>query len=91
MESPAKKECCDSLYQCDVTETVRLTEDLRVIKVYGLSLYNRKPWLAGRSGESCRIDDISEDRCQVQHLKELIDEEGLYPVHLRDVIEDYLS
>lgn len=91
MASPAKNEHFASVYQCDLTETVLITEDLKMIKVYGLSLYNRKPWMASRKGESCRIDDISEDRSKVQYLKELIDELGLYPVHLKEVVEDYLS
>ena len=91
MALPAKQKQFVSAYQCDITETRRMTEDRRLVTVYGLSLHHRLPSLARCEGESCRIDDISDDRSKVLRLKELIDEEGLYPVHLKDVVEDFLS
>ena len=81
----------EELYQCDLTESYVVTEEHQVVRVYGLALYNCRPERACLRGESCRVEDISDDREKVLRLKRLIDELRLYPVHLREVVEDYLS
>jgi len=53
-------------------------------------MYNRNPFLAKQSGEYCRIDAISDDLDEVMHIRDLIEEMDVYPVHLKDIIEDMM-
>lgn len=53
------------------------------IQVYGISI------CSGR--QSVSVKDISNDYTLVRYLFDLIVEEELYPEHLYDVVEDYLS
>ncbi|GEM_PF-4698573 len=78
-------------YKCTITETLVVIESGVCVKTYGLYLYNESPFLARLQGESCRIDDITESYDQALRLKELVEEMDIYPVHLRDVVEDFLS
>ncbi len=79
------------IYKCVITVSREYIEETGYINTYGIDLYNADPFLAARRNESCRIDCISEDFEKIMHLKKLIDELGLYPVHLRDVVEDFLT
>ncbi len=78
-------------YRCEITESVMILESGVYAKLYGLYLYNSDPFLARQRGEYCRVDGISPDRDEVLRLKELIEELDVYPVHLADIVEDYLS
>lgn len=81
----------EDIYKCDITISLEYVEERGYITSYGINLYNINPSLAAIKGESCRIDCISEDLEKVIYLQELINETKLYPVHLMDVVEDWLS
>ena len=80
-----------SVYVCEITESLFTAEETGTITVYGIKLYNRDPDCAKHKGEYCEINDISDDIEKVKELKELIEELDVYPVHLFDIVEDYLS
>lgn len=80
----------ENAYCCEITCSDQFIDDRGLVRLYGLVLYNKQPWNASAEGESSRVDGISESYDEVLHLKMLIDELQLYPVHLWDVVEDYL-
>ena len=79
-----------STYIYEITES-RERINGKVIVTYGISIDNRHRELAEKDGEHCRIDGISPDYEKVKQLKALIEEMELFPVHLHDVVEDFLS
>ena len=78
-------------YRCEITESWVILDKNVCVKTFGLNMYNADPALAKRSGEYCRVDAISEDLDMVLRIKELIMELEVYPVHLRDIVEDMTS
>ncbi len=78
-------------YKCDITESWVIVEGGMCVKMYGLHLYNECPFLAKQKGESCRVDNISDEYEEVCALKRVIEEMDVYPVHLKDILEDYFS
>ena len=66
-----------------LTSTIIRSEDCDPTKVYGISIFGKE--------EQAAIEDISSDYDSVLYLFDLIVEEELYPEHLADVAEDYLS
>ncbi len=78
-------------YRCEVTESVMILDSGVYAKLYGLYLYNRDPLLAKQRGEYSRVDGISPDYDEVLRLRDLIEELDVYPVHLAEIVEDYLS
>ncbi len=78
-------------YVCEMTESMTIIESGICIKLYGLVLHNTSPYLSEKEGEYCRVDGISEDYQSVLRLKNLIEELEVYPVHLREIVEDFLS
>ena len=85
------KEISVDSYVCEITQSYMIVESVGLVKLYGLCMYNSKPHLAMLEGEYSRVDGISECYDKVWDLKCLIEEMGLYPVHLRDIVEDMLS
>ena len=59
------------------------SEDFGTAVVYGISIIDKKKVTA--------VENISDDFCFVHYLFDLIVEEELYPEHLYDVVEDFLS
>lgn len=57
-------------------------------RVFGLSAYEQEN---GFSNSACCIDDISADRRVVQKLYNLVKINEVHPVHLKDVVLDYIS
>lgn len=78
-------------YICEVVSTYITLDNNHITKVYGLYLYNSLPYKAHQKNEFCMIADISCDVTEVLNLKSLIEELNVFPVHLRDIVEDYLS
>ena len=78
-------------YIYEITESVDFVEDTGSIKTYGIRIYNADKKIAGRKNESCRVDSISPDYPKIAAFKQMLEEFGLYPIHLRDVVEDFLS
>lgn len=78
-------------YVCEITQSYMIIESVGMVKLYGLYMYNSKPQLAALEGEYCRVDAISECFDKVWELKCLVEEMGVYPVHLKDIAEDMLS
>ena len=78
-------------YVYEITECEESIEETGRIKTYGIQIYNSDRELARHKNEYCRIDNISPDYQKVFALKKLIEKLKLYPVHLPDVIEDFLS
>ena len=58
-------------------------QDFGLVDVYGITI--------SRSGKTVSIKDISSDYQSVHHLYKMIVEEELYPEHLYNVVEDFLS
>lgn len=80
----------DGTYICEITENNMFIEETGNITVYGINMYNRDSNIAKLDGEHCRIDDISYDIEKVRLLCELIVKCDVFPVHLRDIVEDML-
>lgn len=80
-----------STYICEMTENNMFVEDTGNITVYGINMYNRDSSIAGLDGEHCCIEGISDDIEKVRRLCEMIMEYDVYPVHLKDIVEDMLS
>lgn len=78
-------------YNFELTSTHIITDNNQVIKSYGIHIYNAKKYLLSNPNESCRIDDISIDREEVLNLIRLINDLDVSPIHLPEIIEDYLS
>ena len=81
----------ENVYCCDIISSEQFVDERGNVRLYGLALYNKQPQTALIEGENSRVDGITESYEEVLRLKLLIDELQLYPVHLRDVVEDYLS
>ena len=71
----------DNIYTLSVSTAV--TEDFGTVEVYGIRIMGKC--------QTAEVDDISADYHYVKRLFDLIVEEELYPEHLLDVVEDYLS
>lgn len=80
-----------SEYLYEITKSKKLIEDKGVINVYGIYIHNSDSRLAKNKGESCLIEDISPSLNEVKKLKNLMEELELSPLHLYDVVEDFLS
>ena len=78
-------------YCCEITTSMVYVDDIGYIKHYGLKMYNRNSTLAGKRGEYCIVEDVTPSFDDIAELKRLIDELAIYPVHLKDVVEDFLS
>ncbi len=78
-------------YICEITKSEIVVEEVGEVTVYGIRLYNKIPEKALLTNEACTIEDISPDFDSVCLLKQMIDELGIEPVHLRDIVEDFLS
>ena len=78
-------------YICEITTSTAVLETGIIKVVYGLRMFNSDPRLSHIKGEYARIDSISPDLEDVRRLKSAIEELSVYPVHLRDVVEDYFS
>lgn len=81
----------NNTYICEVTKTTVSIEDAGDITVYGINMYNSNKELANLPGEYCCIEDISDDFEKVKHLCDCLIELNVYPVHLKNIIEDFLS
>ena len=66
-----------------LTSTIIKSEDFDPTIVYGISIHGKE--------SRAIIEDISDDYDSVLYLFDLIVEEELYPEHLTDVVEDFLS
>lgn len=78
-------------YRCRITESLTVVESGVCVITYGLYLRHRDPLIAQQMGEEEWVDAISTSYEEVLTLKQLIEEMDVYPCHLKDVIEDYLS
>lgn len=80
----------ENKYICEITRKKVFIEDTGNITVYGINMYNRNENLAMLENEHCCIDDISEDLKTVEKLVSLLTECDVYPVHLKDIVEDFI-
>ena len=71
----------DNIYTLSVS--TEMMEDFGMVEVYGIRIMGKC--------QTAEVDDISADYHYVGRLFDLIVEEELYPEHLLDVVEDYLS
>ena len=71
----------DNIYTLSVSTAI--IEEVGAVEVYGIRIM-------GKYG-TAEVDDISVDYHYVRRLFDLLVEEELYPEHLLDVVEDYLS
>ena len=71
----------DNIYTLSVYTAI--IEETGAVEVYGIRIMGE--------GRTAEVDDISVDYHYVRRLFDLIVEEELYPEHLFDVVEDYLS
>ncbi len=78
-------------YICRLTQSYIYIEDYGKVKVYGISLCNSNAQKAMLDGEHCEIQDISCDKESVLRLVHLINECNVYPVHLKEIAEDFIS
>ncbi len=77
-------------YNCEITESFVILEKNVCVKMYGLNMYNRDPFLAKKRGEYCRVDAVTDDLDEILRIRRLVLEMDVYPVHLNDVIEDMM-
>ncbi len=78
-------------YVYEITQSEEFIEETGKVKTYGIRIYNADKKIAGRKNESCRIDNISTDYKKIADLKRKIEKLKLYPIHLPDVVEDFLA
>ena len=78
-------------YNYELTTIHIVTEDHHIIKSYGIKIFNTKKYLTKKPYESIRIDDISTNKNEVIELLNLMKSLDVHPIHLRDIVEDYLS
>lgn len=71
----------DNIYTLSVSTAI--IEEVGNVKVYGIRIMGKY--------RTAEVNDISVDYHYVRRLFDLIVEEELYPEHLLDVVEDYLS
>lgn len=71
----------DNIYTLSVSTAI--IEEVENVKVYGIRIMGKY--------RTAEVNDISVDYHYVRRLFDLIVEEELYPEHLLDVVEDYLS
>ena len=71
----------DSIYT--LSASTAIMEEAGVVEVYGIRIMGKY--------RTAEVNDISADYNYVRRLFDLIVEEELYPEHLLDVVEDYLS
>ena len=71
----------DNIYTLSVS--TEMMEDFGMVEVYGIRIMGKY--------RTAEVNDISADYHYVGRLFDLIVEEELYPEHLLDVVEDYLS
>lgn len=71
-----------SPYHCEMTTSYFVTEEGRIVKVYGIDLYNIDPDMTDKPNESCRLDGISDEKQKVTNLIKLIRDLDVHPVHL---------
>lgn len=74
----------DGEYLCQMTE-VRREVDGKIVTVYGIAVQNRcvQP-------DKAVVEDISSDRGQAARLLALIARHQVSPLHLKDVVYDFL-
>ncbi len=89
MNSPKTPNSYDE-YICEIIKNAVFIEDTGFICVYGINMYNSNPVLAKADGEHCRIEGISENLEKVQKLVNRIIKYNIYPIHLKDIVEDFL-
>lgn len=70
----------------EITEKLKKTEECEEVKVYGLKFY-----ISGENSFSKTIEDISCDREQLKNFREVLQESDLSPIHIQDVIEDFIT
>ncbi len=78
-------------YLYEITESEEIIEETGRLKTYGIMICHSNREFANQKNEYCRIDNISPDYNKIVDLKNLIERLELYPIHLPDVIEDFLS
>ena len=70
-------------YTYYLTGTGYISEEYGKVTVYGIGIYGE--------GYSEHIDDISPELDRITEFFELIGQEQLYPEHLYDAAEDFIS
>ena len=70
-------------YQYRVVRTQELIEEIGKVETYGVELVSQN--------ESLLISDVSTDLDLVTILVNLLNRNGVSPIHLRDVIEDFFG
>ena len=78
-------------YIYEITESEEFVEEIGKIMSYGIKICNSDKELAKQKNECCRIDNISPDRDKIIEFKKLVEELELYPIHLPNVVEDFLA
>ena len=78
-------------YVYEITKTEEYIDGIGKMEFYGIQIRNADNKLAKQKGEFCRADGISPDYNEIKSLKDLMEKLELYPIHLYDVIEDFLS
>lgn len=75
--------CKSGEYTYVLSQSTIVSEDFGAAAVYGISIIGKR--------QTIHIEDVSDDFRSVRHLFNLIVADQLYPEHLHDVVEDFLS
>ena len=75
--------CKKGNYTYVLSKTAIMSEKPETVIVYGISIIGKE--------QRASIDDISDNYSFVKCLFDLLVDEELYPEHLYDVVDDYLS
>lgn len=70
-------------YIYELTQGTAMNEEGEVTDIYGIGIVG--------NGEHAYLYDIAPDYDRVKFLFELIAEEMAYPVHLKDIAEDFVN
>lgn len=75
-------------YIYEVTEKQCFLEEKGMRKLYGIRIYHKEKL---KFKEESEVDEISDDFEEVRKLCSVLQENDVYPIHLAEIIEDYLS
>ena len=75
----------------EMTTCKKEIEDVGVVQVYGINVYQEGGDNLYADENVCKIEDISSKYEEVAHLMNLLAENHVMPVHILDVVSDYVA
>lgn len=74
----------------EITSTKKQFDDYGLVQIYGINAYREGFKYASEDYLSCCIEDISSDYSFVQFIVQKLSEHKVLPVHIKDIICDFV-